>query len=81
MVKVVEHTAYPSKGVSPDAWRLEGGAPEMGIMRGEITMTIQAKKRFRQEFRKLGSYERKEILSLLADFARIHREMETGRAG
>lgn len=44
-------------------------------------MTIQAKRRFRQEFRKLGSYERKEILSLMADFARIHQEMETGRAG
>ena len=44
-------------------------------------MTREAKKRFRREFRKLGSYEREEILSLLADFTRIHREMETGRAG
>lgn len=44
-------------------------------------MTKEAKKRFRREFRQLGSYEREEILSLLADFTKIHREMETGRAG
>lgn len=44
-------------------------------------MTREAKRRFRREFRQLGSYEREEILSLLADFARIHREMKTGKAG
>lgn len=44
-------------------------------------MTREAKKRFRREFRQLDSYEREEILSLMADFARIHREMENGRAG
>lgn len=80
MIKVVDHTTYPSKGVSPDAWRLVGGAPEREL-RGVIAMTREAKKRFRREFRQLGSYEREEILSLLEDFARIHREMENGRAG
>lgn len=43
-------------------------------------MTREARKRFRREFRLLGSYEREEILTLLEDFRRIHREMERGKA-
>lgn len=42
-------------------------------------MTREARRRFCREFRQLDSYEREEILALLEEFHKIHREMETGR--
>lgn len=40
-------------------------------------MTQSAKRRFRREFRLLKEAEREEILSLMADFSRIHGELKS----